>query len=130
MVWYYRKVNILYRMGDGNYSLDLSPFFLYNRDTDNVGKQSFNDCYGQLTNVDDVLIVAFFDVSNYGCTTACLPSLIESISVSISSLVSSIIITAITNLLLTKLSLEKAFTPLLRFPASYRSLFRLFSSSL
>ena len=49
-------------MGDGNYSLDLSLFFLYNGDTDNVGKQSFNDCYGQLTNVDDVLIVAFFGV--------------------------------------------------------------------
>ena len=49
-------------MGDRNYSLDWSLFFLYNRDTDNVGKQSFNDCYGQLTNVDDVLIVAFFGV--------------------------------------------------------------------
>ena len=83
-------------MGDGNYSLHLSPFFLYNRDTDNVGEQSFNDCFGQLTNVDDALIVALssaskwylvlclssnfwivsfriFGVSNCGCTTPCLP---------------------------------------------------------
>ena len=29
-------------MEDGNYSLELSLFFLYNRDTDNVGEQSFN----------------------------------------------------------------------------------------
>ena len=68
MVWYYRKANILYRMGDGNYSLDLSLFFLYNRDTDNVGEQSFNDCFRQLTNVDDVLIVAFFGVEVVSCS--------------------------------------------------------------
>ena len=49
-------------MGDGDYYLYLSLFFLYNRDTVNAGEQSFTDCYGQLTNVNDMLIVAFFGV--------------------------------------------------------------------
>ena len=55
-------------MRDGDYSLDLPLFFLYNRDTDNVGKQSFNGCYGQLTSFDDVLIVAFFGVQVISCS--------------------------------------------------------------
>ena len=53
-----------------------------------------------------------------GSTSPCLHLFIEIIAVLISSLVSSIINAAITNLLLTKLSLDVVFNPMLRFPAS------------
>ena len=55
-------------MRNRNYSLDLSLFFFYNRDIDNVGEQSFNDCYGQLTNINDVLIIVFFGIEVVSCS--------------------------------------------------------------
>ena len=55
-------------MRNGNYSLDLSLFFFYNRDIDKVGEQSFNDCYGQLTNINDVLIITFFGIEVVSCS--------------------------------------------------------------